>query len=152
LPVYRRRIGVIFQDFRLLPHLSVLQNVALPLLVQGQLSQRHFRDVCDLLDWVGLKGKHTAMPETLSGGEMQRAAIARAVIARPKLLLADEPTGNVDDAMAMRLMYLFEELNRMGTSIVMATHQRELIKKFPHPSVWLENGTLHTEEMATAAA
>jgi cell division transport system ATP-binding protein len=142
LPSVRRRIGVVFQDFRLIDHLSALDNVALPLRIAG-LGEARLRDhVGELLRWVGLEGKLNALPSTLSGGEKQRIAIARAVIARPDLLLADEPTGNVDDAMALRLMYLFEELNKIGTAIVIATHSEALIARFRHPQLHLEDGAL----------
>ena len=113
----RRRIGVIFQDFRLLDHLTAMENVALPLRVAGQDDERVQQHVVELLAWVGLANQLQALPPTLSGGEQQRVAIARAVIARPSLLIADEPTGNVDDRIAVRLLYLFEELNKMGTTV-----------------------------------
>ncbi len=113
----RRKIGVVFQDFRLLGHLSAFDNVALPLRVAGIAESRVKKNVTELLEWVGLAEKLNARPVTLSGGQQQRVAIARAVIARPQLLLADEPTGNVDDAMANRLLRLFEELNRFGTTL-----------------------------------
>jgi cell division transport system ATP-binding protein len=126
----RRRIGVVFQDFRLLDHLTTYENVALPLFVQGR-SPRSYRDeVVELLKWVGLGDKFDARPEVLSGGEKQRAAIARALIARPELLLADEPTGNVDPEMAWRLLRLFVELHRSGTSVVIATHDHALMDSF----------------------
>ena len=111
LPGFRRRIGVVFQDFRLVPHLSTFDNVALPLRVAG----------------VGLADRASARPATLSGGEQQRVAIARAVIGRPELLVADEPTGNVDPEMARRLLYLFASLNKLGTTIVVATHDLHLL-------------------------
>jgi cell division transport system ATP-binding protein len=98
--------------------------------------------VDELLEWVGLGKYLDVRPPVLSGGQQQRVAIARAVINRPRLLLADEPTGNVDSAMAMRLMYLFEELNRLGTTIVISTHNEEVIEKFPHPRVHLVNGEI----------
>jgi cell division transport system ATP-binding protein len=127
-PSLRRRIGVVFQDFRLLDHLSAFDNVALPLRLAGQSVERYARDVEELLGWVGLGEKLDAKPPTLSGGEQQRVAIARAVVARPDLLLADEPTGNVDSDIAQRLVRLFAELNRLGTTVLIATHDRTLLE------------------------
>ncbi|RDD61911.1 cell division ATP-binding protein FtsE [Ferruginivarius sediminum] len=135
--VMRRRIGVVFQDFRLLDHLSALENVALPLRVAGRRNSSLDEHVVELLSWVGLGDHIHALPPTLSGGQQQRVAIARAVIARPSLLLADEPTGNVDDRLALRLLYLFEELNKMGTTVVIATHNEQLVERFPHPVIRL---------------
>ena len=127
LSALRRRMGVVFQDFRLLDHLTTYENVALPLRVQGKAEASYRSEVLELLRWVGLGERVDALPPLLSGGEKQRAAIARAVIARPELLLADEPTGNVDPALARRLLRLFVELNRLGTSIVIATHDFALM-------------------------
>jgi cell division transport system ATP-binding protein len=136
----RRHIGIVFQDFRLLDHLSLYENVALPLRVTGA-SETHYRkDVHELLDWVGLGEARHIRPPALSGGEKQRAAIARAVIAKPDLLLADEPTGNVDPAMAHRLIRLFQELNRSGTTVLLATHDETLIARFPASQLILEQG------------
>ncbi len=122
LPFLRRRIGMVFQDFRLLPHLSVYDNVALPLRIAGRTEGQIRVDAIELLSWVGLSRKLAAHPEELSGGEQQRVAIARAVVARPLLLLADEPTGNLDEVQAERLMQLLQEMNRLGTTVVIATH------------------------------
>ena len=138
----RRRIGVVFQEFRLIEHLSALDNVALPLRVAGQGEGRVQDYVVDLLHWVGLSDQIHALPRELSGGQQQRLAIARAVISQPSLLIADEPTGNVDDAIAMRLLYLFEELNRRGTTVVIATHNQALIDRFGHPVLHMEGGRL----------
>ncbi|HIJ38482.1 MAG TPA: cell division ATP-binding protein FtsE [Rhodospirillaceae bacterium] len=140
LPALRRRVGVVFQDFRLLDHLSTLDNVALPLRIAGATEQDVQKFVPDLLNWVGLTEQMHANPPTLSGGQKQRVAIARAVIGRPDLLLADEPTGNVDDRIAMRLMYLFEELNKLGTTVVVATHNENLVSRLDYPRLLLENG------------
>jgi cell division transport system ATP-binding protein len=140
LALVRRRIGVVFQDFRLIKHLTAFDNVALPLRVAGTKPSRIRDDVVELLRWVGLADHVDAKPATLSGGQQQRVAIARAVIGRPRLLLADEPTGNVDDDIGMRLLYLFEELNRMGTTILVATHNEALVSRFDYPQVHLENG------------
>ena len=128
LPALRRRIGVVFQDFRLLSHLSAYDNVALPLRLAGKREADYTRDVRELLSWVGLGDRMTARPATLSGGEQQRVAIARAVVARPALLIADEPTGNVDPEMGARLIRLFAELNRLGTTVLIATHDRMLVE------------------------
>jgi cell division transport system ATP-binding protein len=142
LPHFRRRIGVVFQDFRLINHLSTFDNVALPLRVMGQRLDSYRQDVLDLLEWVGLKEQAHAFPEVLSGGEKQRAAIARAVISKPEILLADEPTGNVDPVLAKRLLHLFVELNRLGTTVFLATHDEALIKQSRKKVLRLEAGHL----------
>lgn len=131
LPSLRRRIGVVFQDFRLVSHLSAFDNVALPLRVAGASDRDLRKPVSDMLEWVGLANRMDARPATLSGGEQQRVAIARAVIARPRLLVADEPTGNVDPEMAVKLLRLFEALNGLGTTVVVATHDVHLLQKVP---------------------
>jgi len=132
LPDYRRRLGVVFQNFRLIPHLSAFDNVALPLRLSGTPESKVLSAVSDMLEWVGLANRAAANPATMSGGEQQRVAIARAVIARPQLLIADEPTGNVDPEMALKLLRLFEALNnRVGTTVVVATHDVHLLKKVP---------------------
>jgi cell division transport system ATP-binding protein len=136
----RRRIGIVFQDFRLLDHMTTWQNVALPLRVVGKRESDYREDVTDLLQWVGLGERMDHYPSVLSGGEKQRAAIARAVIGKPELLLADEPTGNVDPGMARRLLRLFIELNRLGTSVVIATHDHQLMRQFKAPRLELHDG------------
>jgi cell division transport system ATP-binding protein len=142
LPELRRQIGVVFQDFRLLEHLSAFDNVALPLRVAG-VPEREIRNrVTELLEWVGLGPKINARPQTLSGGEQQRVATARAVIARPKLLVADEPTGNIDEEIGMKILFLFEELHKHGTAVVVATHDDHIVKRFNHPQLCLEQGML----------
>ena len=138
----RRRIGIVFQDFRLLDHLTTWENVAVPLRVMGRRESDYADDVTDLLHWVGLGNRIHAYPETLSGGEKQRAAIARAVIGRPELLLADEPTGNVDPAIGNRLLRLFVELNRLGTSVIIATHDYALMEQLEAPRLMLYEGQL----------
>lgn len=144
----RRQIGIVFQDFRLVPHLSAFDNVALPLRVAGKPEGALRDDVREMLEWVGLADKLDARPATLSGGQQQRIAIARAVIARPKLLIADEPTGNVDDAMAERLLRLFDELNKLGTTIVIATHNRALARQSRRPRLHIEDGRLSLDAAA----
>ncbi len=143
LPSFRRKIGVVFQDFRLLDHLSALENVALPLRIIGFEEDVIHKNVTELLNWVGLGHQMQAKPPTLSGGEKQRVAIARAVINRPQLLIADEPTGSMDPEMGLRLMHLFQELNKLGTTVVIATHDIGLIRRFQYPVMFLQQGTLH---------
>jgi cell division transport system ATP-binding protein len=146
----RRRIGVVFQDFRLLDHLSAFDNVALPLRLAGGTPDDYTQDVEELLGWVGLGDRMHAKPPTLSGGEQQRVAIARAVVARPDLLLADEPTGNVDAEIGQRLIRLFGELNRLGTTVLIATHDRSLIENARAREIRLVDGRL--VEMRTGRA
>lgn len=149
-PSLRRRIGVIFQDFRLIDHLSVFDNVALPLRIAGQNPERYTDDVHELIKWVGLGDRVLAAPSVLSGGEKQRVAIARAVISRPALLLADEPTGNVDPDMGDRLINLLLQLNRQGTTVVVATHDPELVRALNAPVLEIENGHLHRHKREEA--
>ncbi len=126
----RRRIGVVFQEFRLLDHLTAYENVALPLRVLGDNEKRYRDDVIELLKWVGLGDRLDARPATLSGGEKQRVAIARAVVVKPDLIIADEPTGNVDEEMGDRLLRLFRELNRrLNTTLLIATHDLAMVRK-----------------------
>jgi cell division transport system ATP-binding protein len=142
LPKIRRRIGVMFQDFRLLPHLTAFDNVALPLRVAGVRESEIKRHVEELLVWVDLENHMDVRPPIMSGGQQQRVAIARAVIARPKILYADEPTGNVDDHIAARLMHLFEELNKFGTTVVIATHNEAIVKELNRPVLKINSGQL----------
>ncbi len=146
MPVVRRKIGVVFQDFRLLNHLTTYENVALPLLVRGKMESDYRKDVSDLLDWVGLGDRMHVFPPVLSGGEKQRAAIARALIDQPDVLLADEPTGNVDPPLARRLLRLFIELHRSGTSVVIATHDLSLMDQFDARRLVLNSGRLQIYE------
>jgi len=139
----RRRIGLVFQDFRLLDHLTTYENVALPLRVLGKEEASYRAEVVELLQWVGLGERMSSLPPVLSGGEKQRAAIARAVITRPQLLLADEPTGNVDPNLAQRLLRLFIELNKSGTSVVIATHDIALMDEYDARRLVLHDGRLH---------
>jgi cell division transport system ATP-binding protein len=143
LATLRRRVGIVFQDFRLLDHMTTYENVALPLRVLGRDEKNYRHEVIELLRWVGLGERMLALPPILSGGEKQRAAIARAVIARPHLLLADEPTGNVDPVLARRLLRLFVELNKSGTSVVIATHDIALMDLFDARRLVLHEGRLH---------
>jgi cell division transport system ATP-binding protein len=142
----RRRIGIVFQDFRLLDHLTTYENVALPFRVLGKEEVSYRNEVIELLQWVGLGERMDALPPVLSGGEKQRAAIARAVIARPQLLLADEPTGNVDPNLGQRLLRLFIELYRTGTSVVIATHDIALMDEYDARRLVLHEGRLHVYE------
>lgn len=146
LPSLRRRIGVVFQDFRLLDHLTTYENVALPLRVLGKAESDYRADVVDLLDWVGLGERMHVLPPVLSGGEKQRAAIARALITKPEILLADEPTGNVDPPLARRLLRLFVELNRLGTSVLIATHDLTLMDQFDARRIVLAEGRVRIYE------
>ncbi len=136
----RRHIGIVFQEFRLLDHLTTYENVALPLRVRGQPESAYRENVTELLEWVGLGERMEALPPLLSGGEKQRAAIARAVIGRPDILLADEPTGNVDPELSLRLVRLFAELNKLGTTIILATHELPLLDTFDFPRMELSDG------------
>ncbi len=142
----RQKIGVVFQNFRLLNHMSTFDNVALPLRIAGIEEKVIKNNVEELLEWVGLGDKMHSLPSTLSGGQQQRIAIARAVIAKPRLLLADEPTGNLDDEIGYRLMGLFEQLNKMGTTIVIATHNQQMMDKFTHTKLILDEGNLFVKE------
>ena len=146
LPALRRRIGIVFQDFRLLDHMTTYENVALPLRVRGKEEASYRADVIDLLQWVGLGDRLHVLPPVLSGGEKQRVAIARSIIDRPELLLADEPTGNVDASLARRLLRLFTELNRSGTAVLIATHDAELMERHPARRLVLEGGELDVLE------
>jgi len=141
-PKLRRRIGVVFPDLLLLEHLSAFDNAALPLRIAGHKPAEYRNDVAELLSWVGLGGRMDAMPPTLAGGERQRLAIARAVVNRPEILLADEPTGNVDHEMALRIFRLFVELNRLGTTVLIATHDQDLIARSGRPVLHLEHGRI----------
>jgi cell division transport system ATP-binding protein len=143
LATLRRRIGIVFQDFRLLDHMTTYENVALPFRVMGKDEAGYRNEVVELLHWVGLGDRVGALPPVLSGGEKQRAAIARAVIARPQLLLADEPTGNVDPNLAERLLRLFIELNKSGTTVVIATHDIGLMDQYNARRLVLHEGRLH---------
>lgn len=145
MPRLRRRIGLVLQDYRLLDHLTVAENVALPLKVAGEPEKHIDAKVRELLEWVGLPDHHDVRPATLSGGQKQRAAIARAVITKPDLLLADEPTGNLDGELSLRFMYLFEALNKGGTTVLVASHDDHLISQFDYPALRLRDGKIKVE-------
>ncbi|HZC16592.1 MAG TPA: ATP-binding cassette domain-containing protein [Caulobacteraceae bacterium] len=142
LPLLRRRIGMVFHDRRLLDHLDVFDNAALPLRLAGGRLSDYQADVAELLAWVGLGERMNATPPRLSGGEQQRLAIARAVVGRPDLLIADEPTGDVDHEMAIRILRLFVELNRLGATVLIATHDDELAARSGRPVMHIEGGML----------
>lgn len=143
LPLLRQRMGLVFQDCRLIESLNILDNVCLSLRIMGTSYKRARIYAHELLEWVGLATHLYEYPASLSDGQKQRVAIARAVITRPMLLLADEPTGNVDDVAAFKLMYLFEELNKMGTTVILATHNRSIVNEFAYPELMLERGQIH---------
>jgi len=142
MPRLRRQIGAIFHDFRLLPYMSAFDNVALPLRLGGRPEGQVRADVMEMLRWMGLSGKLVSLPEDLSGGEQQRVAIARAVITRPRLLLADEPTAGLDTSQSERVLHLLQELNRLGSTVVIATHNEAQVDRFPGPAFSLTQGTL----------
>ncbi|ESQ92988.1 cell division protein FtsE [Asticcacaulis sp. AC460] len=145
----RSKLGIVFQEFRLLEHLNVFDNAALPLFVHGQSFRQYRDDVTELLTWVGLKNQLQAMPHVLSGGEKQRLAIARAVVTRPTLILADEPTGNIDYAMGLRIMRLFVELNRLGATVLIATHDESLVRASGMPVLELKDGHIVRRDLNT---
>ncbi|MGL4439534.1 MAG: cell division ATP-binding protein FtsE [Bosea sp. (in: a-proteobacteria)] len=145
LSAARRRMGVVFQDFRLLDHLTVYENVSLPMKVKGREEASYRSEVIELLRWVGLGERMHSIPPVLSGGEKQRAAIARALIVKPELLLADEPTGNVDPPLAKRLLRLFLELQQLGTAVVIATHDLHLMEQYDARRLVLADGYMHVD-------
>lgn len=151
LPALRRRIGVVFQEFRLLNHLTAFENVALPMRIAGVNQSEYQEDVRELLNWVGLADRIHARPETLSGGEKQRVALARALVSKPDLILADEPTGNVDPVMGEKIMKLFVELNKLGAAVIVATHDLHLVHALGKRSIRLEDGALIEPGAATEA-
>lgn len=142
IPHIRRTLGVIFQDFKLLADRNVFENIALTLRVTGSKSSEISKKVMRVLTEVGLGHKRNFYPRDLSGGEQQRVAIARALINEPFILLADEPTGNLDPQSAIEILEILEEINRRGTAVLMATHNYSLIKKYPHRVLLIENGEL----------
>ncbi len=142
LPEFRQQIGVVFQYFNLLNHISVVDNVALPLCIRGVSLKQSRIYASEILNWVGLGRYLEEYPGSLSGGEQQRISLARAVIGNPRLILADEPTGSVDDGIAVRMLHLFQQLHKMGTTIVLATHNRDLIGEYVYPVLHIENQQL----------
>jgi cell division transport system ATP-binding protein len=151
LAALRRRLGIVFQDFRLIPHLTALENAALPLRLAGASETEIAQHVPELLRWVGLGDRMQAYPADLSGGEQQRVAIARATVAKPKLLIADEPTGNIDDPAARKILRLFVELNKMGTAVLLATHRQSFVERLGFPVLRLHEGRLLANMAETAA-
>ena len=139
---FRRSVGFVFQDFRLIPRFTVFQNVAFVLRVLGQPLAMQQRKTFQVLKWVGLQHRMNALPQELSGGEQQRVAIARALINEPQLILADEPTGNLDPDLSFEIMNLFREINARGTTVLVATHDRELIQRVGRRSIALDHGRL----------
>jgi len=152
LPMLRRRIGVVFQEFRLLDHLTAFDNVALPMKVTGVNVNQYREDVSELLNWVGLGDRMDARPPTLSGGEQQRVALARALVSKPDLILADEPTGNVDPAMSERIMKLFVELNKLGAAVIVATHDLHLVQSLGKPVLRIADGRVTRSPAAGGGA
>jgi cell division transport system ATP-binding protein len=139
---YRRSLGFVFQDFKLLPAKTVLENVAFVPRVLGMPLSQQQRRTFQVLKWVGLQHRMTAFPPELSGGEQQRIAIARALVNDPAIILADEPTGNLDPDLSLEIMNLFREINARGTTVVVATHDRELIRRVGRRAVTLDHGTI----------
>jgi cell division transport system ATP-binding protein len=139
---FRRSVGFVFQDFRLIPRFTVFENVSFVMRVLGIPVTTQQRKTFQVLKWVGLQHRMHAFPEELSGGEQQRIAIARALVNDPQLVLADEPTGNLDPDLSLEIMNLFREINARGTTVIVATHDRELIRRVGHRSITLEQGRL----------
>lgn len=146
IPMLRRELGIIFQDFKLLPNLTVYENVAYALEVTNENPAKITQKVLGVLELVGLKHKIRVKPIELSGGEQQRVAIARSLVRNPKIIIADEPTGNLDPENSFEIMKLFEEINEAGTTIIMATHNKEIVNNFRHRVLAIENGQIVRDE------
>ncbi|CAM3951382.1 cell division ATP-binding protein FtsE [Mesobacillus thioparans] len=147
VPLLRRNIGVVFQDFKLLNTLSVYENVAFAMEVIEESPQYIKKRVMETLELVGLKHKARSLPTELSGGEQQRVAIARSIVNAPKVVIADEPTGNLDPDTSWEIMNIFEEINMRGTTIVMATHNKEIVNTIKHRVIAIEDGRIARDEM-----
>lgn len=141
----RRKIGVVFQDFKLLPRLTVYENVAFTLEIFGMTKEEIYKRTIKALELVGLKNKAKSYPEKLSGGEQQRVAIARSIVNEPKLLICDEPTGNLDENTSMEIMNVLEEIHKMGTTIIMVTHDTKIVEKLKHRVILLDAGRIVKE-------
>jgi cell division transport system ATP-binding protein len=151
LTAQRRRIGMVFQDFRLLDHLSAFDNIALPLRINGGQDAQIGGFVSEMLGWLGMAEVIEAKPPTLSMGQRQLVAVARAVVTRPNLLLCDEPTSNIDSKLARRLMHLFTQLSKLGTTVVIATHNDDLVERYGHPVLHMAKGRLSRPQPAVAS-
>ncbi|MCP5322465.1 MAG: ATP-binding cassette domain-containing protein [Candidatus Paracaedibacteraceae bacterium] len=146
IPYLRQKIGMVFQDCYMLNHLTLIENVALPLRIRGLNKEQALYNASEMLSWVGLSRYINHYPDVLSGGQKQRAAVARAVINRPLFLLADEPTGNVDKENAVRILHLFEELHKRGTTVIFATHDRSLAASYPYPELLIKDKKIQMNE------
>lgn len=152
IPILRRRIGVVFQDFKLLPNRTVFENVAFALEIVGVSTHEINNTVPKVLDIVNLKGKERRMPMELSGGERQRVAIARAIVRQPKILIADEPTGNLDPKHAWDVIHVLEKINRYGTTVLLTTHNQEIVDKLKRRVVTMEHGTIASDRAQSTYA
>ncbi|HVH97006.1 MAG TPA: ATP-binding cassette domain-containing protein, partial [Bacillus sp. (in: firmicutes)] len=146
VPYLRRQIGVVFQDFKLLPTLTVFENIAFAMQVIEEYPAQIKKRVMETLDLVGLKHKARMLPTELSGGEQQRVSIARSIVNSPKVVIADEPTGNLDPETSWDIMNIFDEINRTGTTVVMATHNKDIVNRIKHRVIAIESGTISRDE------
>ncbi len=148
IPLLRRKIGVVFQDFKLLPQRTVFENIAFALEIAGMTNREIRSTVPKVINLVGLKGKEKQFPRQLSGGERQRVAIARAVVRQPKILIADEPTGNLDPRHSWEIVKLLEKINRYGTTVLLTTHNAEIVNKLKRRVVTIENGKISSDQVS----